>query len=360
MNMRQTKSGSTPLPKFFRTVLLIEISKSQLKSYGAFGRTCAAISPAFAKSSMSSHKWLIALAVMLRTTLECLTARLSMSPYPTCRVVLHQRRRDRLGGDQLPSREWHHDPDDRLDFRALRAQALLFDVSIRFRGCLRVVRRRPITNANTGIPLSPGRVAAMVPSSQAILVEAFPPEERQLAMAVWGMGVMVASIAGPTIGGWITENWNWRWNFYVNIPIGIMAFLMVSAFVHDPAFMHERQTTGGKVDYVGIVLLVLGFGLLQLQIVLDRAQRADWFSTPWVIYATGSSALSFVLLILREASFSEPIIDLQIFKQRAFDVATILQVSMSFVLFATILLSPLFLQDFLLRRSKHAGSAACH
>jgi hypothetical protein len=95
---------------------------------------------------------------------------------------------------------------------------------------------------------------------------------------------------------------------------------MVSAFVHDPAFMHERRAKGGRVDYAGIALLALSLGLLQ--IVLDRGQRADWFNTPWVVYAASFSALSFVLLVLRELLFSEPILDLQVFKQTAFLVAT--------------------------------------
>jgi DHA2 family multidrug resistance protein len=142
--------------------------------------------------------------------------------------------------------------------------------------------------------------AAMIPSSQAILMETFPPEEQQLAMAVWGMGLMVAPIAGPTLGGWITDNWNWRWNFYINVPIGLVAYLMVSAFVHDPHFIRERRARGGKVDYLGIILLVLS--LASLQIVLDRGQRADWFAAPWVIYATGIAALSFILLIVRRAN----------------------------------------------------------
>ena len=126
--------------------------------------------------------------------------------------------------------------------------------------------------------------AAMIPSSQANLMETFPREEQQLAMAVWGMRLMVAPIAGPTLGGWITDNWSWRWNFYINVQIGAMALLMVSAFVHDPPFMHERRARGGKVDYPGIALLVLSLGLLQM--VLDRGQRSDWFESPWVIYAT--------------------------------------------------------------------------
>ena len=118
--------------------------------------------------------------------------------------------------------------------------------------------------------------AAMIPSSQAILMETFPPAEQQLAMAMWGVGLMVAPIMGPTLGGWITDNWNWRWNFYINLPIGAAALLMVYTFVHDPAYLRQRRAKGGRVDYIGIVCLVLGLGLME--IVLDRGQRADWFN----------------------------------------------------------------------------------
>ena len=185
--------------------------------------------------------------------------------------------------------------------------------------------------------------AAMIPSSQAILMETFPPEQQQMAMAIWGMGLMVAPIAGPTLGGWITDNWNWRWNFYINLPLGTIAFLMVYTFVHDPPFMRDRRTRGGKVDYAGILLLVLSVGLLQ--IVLDRGQRADWFESQWVVTATGMSALCFILLIARELRFSEPILDLRIFKERTFIVSVVLTIAMSFVLFGSILLNPLFLQE---------------
>jgi len=185
--------------------------------------------------------------------------------------------------------------------------------------------------------------AAMIPSSQAILMETFAPEEQQMAMALWGMGLMVAPVAGPTLGGWITENWNWRWNFYINVPIGLVAFAMVSTFVHDPPFMRERRASGGRVDYAGIMLLVASLGLLQ--IVLDRGQRADWFESRWVCWGAGFSFIAFVLLIIRELSFSEPILDFRILKRGVFVVASGLAVSMSFVLFGSILLNPLFLQE---------------
>jgi DHA2 family multidrug resistance protein len=183
----------------------------------------------------------------------------------------------------------------------------------------------------------------MIPSSQAILMETFPPEEQQMGMAVWGVGLMVAPILGPTLGGWITDNWNWRWNFYINIPIGIIAFMMVSAFVHDPSYLRDRRARGGHVDYIGISLLASALGLMQL--VLDRGQRSDWFNSSWVIYATIASIASAVLLIWRELAFSDPIIDIRIFKNRVFTIAVTLAVWFSAVLFGTLLLNPLFLQE---------------
>src|SRR6266478_1772965 len=153
--------------------------------------------------------------------------------------------------------------------------------------------------------------AAMVPSSQAIMMETFPPEEQQLAMALWGVGLMVAPIAGPTIGGWITDNWNWRWNFYINLPVGAIAFLMVSAFVHDPTYLRGTRR-GGRIDYVGILCLLLSLGLIQ--IVLDRGERADWFNSPWVVSATIIASAAMILLVVHELRTKEPILELHIFK----------------------------------------------
>jgi len=194
--------------------------------------------------------------------------------------------------------------------------------------------------------------AAMVPSSQAIMMETFPPEEQQLAMATWGVGMMVAPVTGPTLGGWITDNWNWRWNFYINIPIGIVELLMVSAFVHDPAYLSHRHK-GGKVDWLGIVCLVLWLGLLQ--IVSDRGQRAEWFSSPWVVWASIFSALAMVILIFRELRFPEPIIELRILKVRQFSSAVVVVVLLSFILFGSGFLTPIFLQEFMGYTAWRAG-----
>jgi DHA2 family multidrug resistance protein len=195
--------------------------------------------------------------------------------------------------------------------------------------------------------------AAMIPSSQTIMMESFPPQEQQMAMAMWGMGLMVAPIAGPALGGWITDNLNWRWNFYINVPLGILAFLMVSAFVHDPAYLRERRARGGRIDYLGIVLLVLSFGLMQ--IVLDRGERADWFASSWVVWTTAASALCTIALVVRELTFSEPIIELRIFKRASFTLSVILVVAMSFTLYGTGLLNPIFLQDYMGYNAWRAG-----
>ncbi len=187
--------------------------------------------------------------------------------------------------------------------------------------------------------------AAMIPSSQAILMETFPPREQQMAMATWGMGLMVAPIMGPTLGGWITENLNWRWNFYINIPVGMAALLMVSAFVHDPAYLRRARERSGKVDYFGIAMLVVGLGLLQ--IVLDRGQRADWFDSAWVVYASAIAVVAIVLLIIQELRFGDPILDLHILKNPVFTLSVMLVVAMSFALYGTGLLLPVFLQEFI-------------
>ncbi len=197
--------------------------------------------------------------------------------------------------------------------------------------------------------------AAMIPSSQAILMETFPAAEQQMAMATWGVGMLFVPILGPTVGGWITDNWNWRWNFYINIPLGAAAFLMVSAFVHDPHYLQRRER--GQVDYFGLFLLIVWLGLMQ--IVADRGQRADWFAAPWVVWSSLISGLSMVLLIFRELRFQTPILDLRILKKQIFSVAVLLMIVHSFLLFGTGLLLPIFLQEFMGYTAWKAGLVMC-
>ena len=191
----------------------------------------------------SSHKWLIATAVMLGTTFEVLDNSIVNVALP------HLQGSFSAGVDEItwvvtsylvangimiPMTGWISSHFGRK--RYFLTSVLVFLTASALCGAAQSLTQIVIFRLVQG-----AAGAAMIPSSQAILMETFPPEEQQLAMALWGVGLMVAPIAGPTLGGWITDNWSWRWNFYINVPIGALAFGMVSAFVHDPSFMHERQ-----------------------------------------------------------------------------------------------------------------------
>ena len=193
--------------------------------------------------------------------------------------------------------------------------------------------------------------AAMVPSSQAIMMETFPPEEQQLAMATWSMGLMVAPVLGPTLGGWITDNWSWRWNFYINVPIGILAILMVYTFLEDPSYLRPKKDS--KIDYIGIATLTVALGLMQL--VCDRGQRADWFSSPWVVYATVGSIVAFVLFAWRELTFPDPVVDVRILFNPMFAAVVVLVVVFSFAVYGANILNPIFLQEYLGYTAMTAG-----
>ncbi|MBV8454018.1 MAG: DHA2 family efflux MFS transporter permease subunit, partial [Deltaproteobacteria bacterium] len=298
-------------------------------------------------SSAPAHKWLVALAVMLGTTLEVLDTSIVNVALP------HMQGAFSAGVDEIawvltsylvangimiPMTGWISSRFGRK--RYFLTSVFTFVAASALCGAAQSLTQMIIFRLIQG-----AAGAAMIPSSQAILMETFPPEEQQMGMALWGVGLMVSPILGPTLGGWITDNWNWRWNFYINIPIGFVAFAMVSAFVHDPSYMRQNRVKKSRVDYLGILLLILSLGALQ--IVLDRGQRADWFNSPWVVYTTALSGVGFVALALHELRFSAPILDLSILKLRIFDAATAVTVTFSAVLFGTLLLSPVFLQELL-------------
>ena len=305
----------------------------------------SAIGTDYPEYGSSRHKWLIALAVMLGTTLEVLDTSIVNVALPhmqgsfsasvdeiawvlTSYLVAN--------GIMIPMTGW-------ISSRFGRKRYFLTSVAV-FVAASGLCGAAQSLDQMVLFRLIQGAAgAAMVPSSQAILMETFPPNEQQLAMATWGMGLMVAPIMGPTLGGWITDNWNWRWNFFINLPIGAAAFLMVWTFVHDPPYLRNRRAQGGKADYTGIILLVIGLGAAQL--VLDRGQRSDWFSSPWVIYTTAFAALCLVGLTINELRVSEPILDLSILGIPVFSMSVMLMVAMSFALFGTGLLNPIFLQE---------------
>jgi MFS transporter, DHA2 family, multidrug resistance protein len=193
--------------------------------------------------------------------------------------------------------------------------------------------------------------AAMMPLSQAILMETFPPREQAMAMAIWGIGMMVAPIMGPTVGGWITDAWTWRWNFYINVPIGTLAAFMVMRFVEDPDYMRQRRR--GKIDYLGILCLVVMLGLGE--IVLDRGERADWFQSTWVVWYTFAALSALVVLIYHEPRTPDPIIDLSILRDSRFFLPVSLVIFLTFTLYGTAILNPVFLQELLGYTAAKAG-----
>jgi MFS transporter, DHA2 family, multidrug resistance protein len=188
------------------------------------------------------------------------------------------------------------------------------------------------------------------PLSQAILLEAFPPDKRGQAMAFWALGIVVAPMLGPVAGGWLTDNYSWRWVFYINIPIGLIALILTQLYVFDPPYL-RRKSTG--IDYWGIGLLVLGIGCLQ--IMLDKGQEEDWFGSQFIITLAVLATVGLVGLIIRELKTDHPIIDLGVFTYRSFAIGTFLMTIVGFVLYGSTVLLPLLMQELLGYTATHAG-----
>ena len=194
---------------------------------------------------------------------------------------------------------------------------------------------------------------ALQPIAQSVLLESFPAEKRGSAMAVYGMGIVVAPIIGPTLGGWITDNYSWRWIFYINVPIGIVAALMTSYFVEDPPYIKNQRP--GRIDYIGFGLMALG--LAALQIVFDKGQEDDWFSSSFIVRATILAVIALGGFIIWELRSKEPIVNLRVLANRNFAVGTALIAAMGMVLYGTTALLPLFLQTLLGYPALESGMA---
>ena len=188
------------------------------------------------------------------------------------------------------------------------------------------------------------------PLSQAILLEAFPPEKRGQAMAFWALGIVVAPMLGPVAGGWLTDNYSWRWVFYINVPIGALALILTQMFVYDPPYL-RRERTG--IDYWGIGLLVLGIG--SLQIMLDKGQEEDWFGSHFIFTLAVLAVVGLGGLIIRELKTDHPVIDLSIFHYRSYAIGTFLMTVIGFVLYGSTVLLPLLMQVLLGYTATHAG-----
>jgi DHA2 family multidrug resistance protein len=181
------------------------------------------------------------------------------------------------------------------------------------------------------------------PVSQAILVESFPRSKQGMAMAVYGMGVVLAPIIGPTLGGWITDSYTWRWIFLINIPVGVLSILLTTLLISDPPYLVRKSFKQGlKIDFIGLGLLSVGLGFLQ--VVLDKGQREDWFGSDFIIWCSVLTAVALVAAVVWELSREDPIIELHLFKNRNFALATFTMFMLGVVLYGSTVLLPIFLQ----------------
>ncbi|YCI06177.1 DHA2 family efflux MFS transporter permease subunit (plasmid) [Ensifer sp. D2-11] len=195
------------------------------------------------------------------------------------------------------------------------------------------------------------------PVSQAILADSFSPARRGMAFAFYGMAVVVAPAIGPTLGGWITDNFDWRWVFLINVPVSIALSLLISRSIKDPPHLVAERlrlsASGVRVDYVGFGLLALGFG--SLQIVLDRGQQADWFASHFILAAALLSAVGLISFVLWELRAENPIVDLRLFANRNFAVSNALMFMLGFILLGTTAALPQFTQQLLGYTATGAG-----
>ena len=193
----------------------------------------------------------------------------------------------------------------------------------------------------------------MQPIAQAILLESFPVEKRGAAMAAYGMGVVVAPIIGPTLGGWITDSYSWRWIFYINLPLGVLALFMVNLFVEDPPYI--RASLKRSIDYAGFLAMALWLGSLQL--ILDKGQEDDWFAATWICATTALSLVAMAAFIWRELTVADPIVNLRVLKNRNFSVGTLITAVYGVILYGVTAMLPLFLQTLLAYPALQSGLA---
>jgi DHA2 family multidrug resistance protein len=193
---------------------------------------------------------------------------------------------------------------------------------------------------------------ALQPLSQAVMLEAFPPQDRGKAMSFWGLGIVVAPMLGPVLGGWLTDSYSWRWVFYINLPVGLASILMTKAFIFDPPYIKRGAA---KIDSFGIGLLAVGIGALQ--VVLDKGQEEDWFGSNMITSLFTIATIALVWFIVHELRTREPVVNLRVFRERSYSTGVFLMTTLGFVLYGSLVLLPMLLQTLLGYPALQAGIA---
>ena len=301
------------------------------------------------------NPWLIAMAVMLATFMEVLdtsvanvslphiAGSLSATPEEATWVLTSYLVANAI---ILPATNWLGGLFGRKNF--LVACILMFTLASALCGAAQsmgfLIFARILQGAGGG---------ALQPISQAVLLESFPAAKRGTAMAVFAMGVIVAPIVGPTLGGWITENYSWRWIFYINLPVGFLAMWLAGIFVEDPPYL--KRVRASSIDSLGFGFMAVWLALLQY--ILDKGQEEDWFASKAITWSAVISGCALVAFIIRELTAEHPIVNLRILKNRNFAVGVGLMTLLGAVLYGTTALLPLFMQTLLGYSSFDAGMA---
>ncbi len=191
---------------------------------------------------------------------------------------------------------------------------------------------------------------AMVPMSQAILLETFPKEEHGKATAVFGVGAVFAPVLGPLVGGWITDNWSWPWIFFINIPVGVLAVILAFLFIEDPPYLKRPE---GRVDYASFFFVALGLG--SLEVMLNRGERFDWFASNFIKIFAALAALGLALFVWRSLTADNPLVDLSVFKDRQFSASIALMFAAGFGMYGVYTFVPLFVQNLMGYTATWAG-----
>src|ERR1700722_13364145 len=292
-----------------------------------------------------ANPWLIAIAVMLATFMVILDTSIAVVALPYIA--------GNLGATQdestwvltsylvanaiiLPASTWFSSVFGRKEF--LIGCTVIFTVASLLCGMATSMGMLVLSRVLQGIG-----GGAMQPLSQAILLESFPPAKRGAATALFGIAIVVAPILGPTLGGWLTDNWSWRWTFYINLPVGILAFFLMSLVLEDPPYI--RAGKSGRLDGIGFALIALFLGTLQ--VILDKGEDADWFDANWIRWFFVVCILSLAAFIVRELYAANPLMELHVFKDRNFTVSCFLFGFFGLILYALITIQPLFLQSLL-------------
>jgi MFS transporter, DHA2 family, multidrug resistance protein len=303
----------------------------------------------------SHNPWLIALSVMLGTFMEVLDTSVANVALP------------HIGGSLSATPEeatWVLTSYLIANAIILPTTAWLSSVFGRKRFLLTCIAIFTLSSAVCGAATSLGMLivarivqgaggGALQPIAQAILLESFPPAKRGVAMASFSMGIVVAPILGPTLGGWITDQYSWRWVFYINLPIGLLALLLVLSFIEDPPYLERASFR--RMDYLGFGFMSLWLGAMQ--IMLDKGQEDDWFSSRRICVLAIVSAIAMVCFIVREVVADEPIVDFSVLRERNFVVGAVLITMLGVVLYGTTAMLPLFLQTLLGYPAMDSGMA---